>query len=100
MTEETPLMMSITIKSFATFRDVMDMEVTVNLPVESTIHSLLTELFKRYPHLAGMMFASPGTLRDYVNILKNGRNIIFLQNLETPLDDGDIIALFPPVAGG
>jgi molybdopterin synthase sulfur carrier subunit len=46
------------------------------------------------------MFATPDTLRDFVNILKNGRNVHFLSGLDTPLDNGDVIALFPPVAGG
>jgi molybdopterin converting factor small subunit len=46
------------------------------------------------------MFTAPETLRDFVNIRKNGRNIHFLAGLETPLDNGDVIALFPPVAGG
>jgi len=50
--------------------------------------------------LGELMFAAPETLRDFVNILRNGRNIHFLAGLDTPLDDGDVIALFPPVAGG
>jgi molybdopterin converting factor small subunit len=47
-----------------------------------------------------MLFSAPDTFRDFVNILKNGRNIYFLAGLDTPLDDGDIITLFPPAAGG
>ncbi|MDD1680192.1 MAG: MoaD/ThiS family protein [Methanoregula sp.] len=35
-----------------------------------------------------------------MNILQNGRNIHFLAGLDTLLSDGDIIALFPPAAGG
>ena len=33
-------------------------------------------------------------------ILVNRRNILHLQGLQTPLADGDILALFPPGAGG
>ena len=91
---------TITVKSFATFRDVMDRVFSMTLPPGTTVNILLLELINRYPGLSDLMFASPGTLRDYVNILKNGRNIFFLNNLETLLDDGDVIALFPPVAGG
>jgi molybdopterin synthase sulfur carrier subunit len=46
------------------------------------------------------IFASPGTLRDVVNILNNGRNVHFMNGLDTTLDEDDVIALFPPVAGG
>jgi len=72
----------------------------MDLPKGATIRSLLADLAGRYGGLGELMFASPGTLRDFVNILKNGRNIHFLAGMDTPLDDGDIIALFPPVAGG
>lgn len=47
-----------------------------------------------------VVFSPPDTLRDLVNIIKNGRNVMFLAGLETTLEDGDVIALFPPVAGG
>jgi molybdopterin synthase sulfur carrier subunit len=92
--------MSITVKSFATLREVMDMQVSMDLPKDATIRSLLAELTGRYEGLDGFLFAAPDTLRDLVNILKNGRNIHFLAGLDTPLADGDVIALFPPVAGG
>jgi molybdopterin synthase sulfur carrier subunit len=91
---------SVTVKSFATLREVMDAEVRVEFTGDATIRSLLAELTGRYEGLARRIFTSPGTLRDFVNILKNGRNIHFLAGLETPLEEGDLIALFPPVAGG
>jgi molybdopterin synthase sulfur carrier subunit len=91
---------SITVKSFATLREVMAAQIRLDLPKGATIRSLLAELTGRYEGLNEAVFAAPETLRDFVNILKNGRNIHFLAGLDTPLDDGDIIALFPPAAGG
>ncbi len=91
---------TITVKSFATLREVMDAQIRIDFPENATIRLLLAELTGRYEGLNNLIFAAPETLRDYVNILKNGRNIHFLAGLDTPLDDGDIIALFPPVAGG
>ncbi len=92
--------MKIQVKAFATFREVMDSQIEMDLSEDATIRTLLAVLTARYHDLQGMMFAGPEILRDFVNILKNGRNIQFLAGLDTPLGDGDVIALFPPVAGG
>jgi len=89
-----------TVKSFATLREVMDAELRMDFPAGATIRSLLAELTGRYQGLYELLFIAPETLRDFVNILQNGRNIHFLAGLDTPLEDGDIIALFPPAAGG
>jgi len=92
--------MKVSVKAFATFREVMDMQLVLDVPEGSTIRTLLAEITGRYGGLGELMFSAPGTLRDFVNILKNGRNVHFLAGLDTPLDDGDVIALFPPAAGG
>lgn len=92
--------MRIRVKAFATFREVMDSQVDMEFPEGATIRTLLAELTGRYEGLNDLIFAGPGTLRDFINILRNGRNIHFLAGLDTPLDEGDVIALFPPVAGG
>jgi MoaD family protein len=91
---------TITVKSFANLREVMDVQFNMDLPEGATIRSMLAELTGRYPGLDELIFSAPDTLRDFVNILKNGRNVEFLGRLDTPLDDRDLIALFPPAAGG
>ncbi len=96
----TPGRMTVTVKSFATLREVMDREIRMDFPAGATVRSLLAALTGRYKGLEGLLFSAPETLRDFVNILQNGRNIHFLAGLDTPLEDGDTIALFPPAAGG
>jgi molybdopterin synthase sulfur carrier subunit len=46
------------------------------------------------------IFDDAGQLQTGVTVLKNGRNIVFLEGLNTELKNGDKIALFPPVTGG
>jgi molybdopterin synthase sulfur carrier subunit len=46
------------------------------------------------------IFDDSGQLRSDVTIFRNGRNIVFLEGLNTELNNGDKIALFPPVTGG
>ena len=92
--------MNVKVKAFATLRDVMDKEVGLDLPESMTLSGLLKVLCDRYPGLYGELFEAPGTLKKFVNILKNGRNVYFINGLDTRLDDADIIAMFPPLAGG
>lgn len=92
--------MKITVKAFATLREVMDMQVDLDIMEGATVGTLLTELTGRYAGLGDLIFDGPDSLRKFVNILRNGRNIEFLAGLDTALADGDLIALFPPAAGG
>lgn len=92
--------MKVTVKSFADLRDVIENEVQIDVIQGETIGGLLGTLCTGHAGLHHALFASSGVIRIYVNVLINGRNISFLNGLATPLSEGDIIALFPPAAGG
>lgn len=92
--------MKVAVKSFADLRDVIENEVQVELIEGETIAGLLGALCNDHAGLRSALFEPSGMIRVDVNVLKNGRNIHFLNGLETPLSEGDVIALFPPAAGG
>ncbi|MCF8069416.1 MAG: MoaD/ThiS family protein [Desulfobacterales bacterium] len=46
------------------------------------------------------LFDGSSNLQPDITILRNGRNIVFQNGLETMLSGGDTIAIFPPMTGG
>jgi molybdopterin converting factor small subunit len=50
--------------------------------------------------LLARVLAPEGGLRSFVNIFVGSRDIRSLAGLETPLADGDVLAIIPAVAGG
>ena len=93
--------MSITVEFYAGFREVVGKSKVV-LETPKDVKTLLKELVEEFgPKLAEQLY-EPGTqkLRDTVNVLVNGRSIILLEGENTPLKNGDSVAIFPPVAGG
>jgi len=92
--------MRIKIKSFATFRDILENEREMEVAEGTTVAALLDLLIEERPPLRDAMFEAPGVLQDHVNILRNGRNIHFENGLETCITENDVISLFPPVGGG
>lgn len=92
--------MTIAVRAFADYREIIGKETAYDIAEGKTIGDLLDELGARYPALRREMFSPAGELKEFINIFINGRNIAFLKDMETPLADGDIVSLFPPVAGG
>jgi sulfur-carrier protein len=93
--------MKITFRTFATFRDIIGTsEVTLVLPPGATVKRLLENLCKTHPGLRTQLFDVAGQIKPYILILKNGRSVSSLQQLETVIDEDDVISLFPPIAGG
>ncbi len=71
--------------------------ITSNSPL--AVRNLLDQVCTSPERHEQIFDASNGLRRD-VTILKNGRNVVFLDGLDTELNTGDRIAVFPPVVGG
>ena len=64
-----------------------------------TVQAALADLVRQHPGLEAKLF-DKGELRPYVNVTVNDEDIRFLDDLATPVVDGQTIDLIPAVAGG
>ena len=74
-------------------------EIEIELEREPNIRALLDLLLNTYERRQKILDQS-GQLRSDVTILKNGRNIYFLDGIQTQVKEGDVIAILPPAMGG
>jgi sulfur-carrier protein len=66
----------------------------------STVAGLLDELEEAYAPLKGLVRNERGAVHQHVNIYVNNEAIDALDGLDTPLADGDEVAIIPALAGG
>lgn len=67
----------------------------------STLNDVLSRLTAKYgEHFKERIYDETGVLRRFVNIYVNGKDIRFLDNLNTTLKNGDEISIIPAVSGG
>ena len=66
----------------------------------STIQELLQNLFVTHPELETAVTDDQNQLQPHVRVMVNGHDIEFKEGLETAVTDQDVIAIFPPIAGG
>ena len=92
--------MIIRVRSFASFRDILGKELSVELNEGSTVKDLLDDLISTRQRLKSAVFDESGKVREYVILMKNRKNIESLSGLDTELAEGDEVAILPPVAGG
>ena len=74
----------------------------LSCPAPATVAALGEALSQKYgPAFRGEFFSPDGTaLGERIIVMVNGRRVEFLQNLDTPLAEGDTVQIFPVVAGG
>jgi sulfur-carrier protein len=89
------------VRVYATLRDILG-QSRLDVPTvdTSTVGDVLESLAEAHPALGGKLWDADRNLTGFVTVLLNGRSIEYLQGLETPVTDADVMALFPPVGGG
>ncbi len=89
------------VKLFAALRQLVgEKEIEVKLEGDDTVGSVLDKLVADYPALRGHVLDDDGELEGYINVFVNRRSMKFLDGLNTRVGEDDVLAIFPPVAGG
>ncbi|MFC7131617.1 MULTISPECIES: ubiquitin-like small modifier protein 1 [Salinibaculum] len=91
--------MEITMRFFANFREVVGQK-TLHREYDdvSTVGDVLRALSEEYPDME--LFEDDGSLREYLTIMRDGKDIAHIEGMETELSGGETVSVFPPVAGG
>ncbi len=89
------------VRLYATLRDLLKTgDIDLDIGEVTSIRGVLDRLTAIYPDLHNKFWDAEGKQTDYVKILLNGRSILYLQGLDTPVQPTDNLKLFPPVGGG
>ena len=92
--------MLVKVRAFAQFREILGKEMDMNIPEGSTVLSLLRSIGSSSPAFREQAFSGSGGPNDYFLLMINRKRIDPLNDLSIPLNEGDELAILPPVAGG
>jgi sulfur-carrier protein len=91
------------------------MSVTVRIPTQlrtltggagevsvdgSTVEEVLKAVDAAHPGIAGRLYDDSGQLRRFVNVFLADEDIRFLDGVNTPVADKQVLSIVPAVAGG
>jgi len=74
-----------------------DGEVTVEA---ATVGDALRGLDVAYPGFGERIFDENGALRRFVNVFLADEDVRFLEGIDTPVAEGQVLSIVPAVAGG
>ena len=90
--------MELSLKFFANFREAVGEKlISREFDDGATAGEVLAALEAEFDDLD---LLTDGDLRPQINVLRNGRGVVHMDGVDTVLEDGDTLSIFPPVAGG
>ncbi|RCW48687.1 MULTISPECIES: MoaD family protein [unclassified Halanaerobium] len=93
--------MSVKVKFYSLFKlnlKTSGIEYEINSSI--TVSDLLKKLDEDFDGYFSEKLLEGGTITPGSIILINGQNIFHIDKLNSKINDGDIVTLFPPAAGG
>lgn len=91
--------MELELRFFATFRPTVGGKTIERAyPDGSSVGDVLRSLEREFDDIE--LLDASGDIPSQVTVLRNGRDAVHLEGTATPLEDGDTLSVFPPVAGG
>jgi molybdopterin synthase sulfur carrier subunit len=92
--------MKIKVKTFARFRELIGTDFDLELPGGSTVLDGVTRLVSGDAATKDAILDEHGSIRSHVIVMVNKRRLPNRERESLSLQDGDELAIFPPVAGG
>lgn len=93
-------MANITLKLMTIFSTEVGL-TEINYSNVEILGDVITQFMSEHGKKIRKSFLTPqGKLESHIVILVNGRNYMFLEELNTKLKDGDEIVVSPPLVGG
>lgn len=92
-------MASVTIELPSLLRQMVDAENGIAVEAD-TVADALRAAVGRHPALAVHLFDEGGGLRQHVLCFHNRVNTRWLDSMETPVADGDVVTILQAVSGG
>jgi molybdopterin synthase sulfur carrier subunit len=90
-----------TVKLLATLRDIAGAsQIEVSLDNVATVGDLIDAIGVVCPELKDMAIDEAGELTGIIHIMVNGRNIVWLQGMDTAISAADELCVMPMVGGG
>jgi MoaD family protein len=66
----------------------------------ATVAEVIDALEASHPGFKSQITDGTGQLHRFINLYRNGEDIRYLSQLSTAVNDGDVVAILPAVAGG
>jgi molybdopterin synthase sulfur carrier subunit len=92
--------MSVKIRFFARFRELLGTEIIVEGGKNITLETLVKSIAQKNKDGYDAIFDEQGKFREFVILMRNGKRVELTDAEKTPVGGNDEIAVFPPVAGG